>query len=224
MNEFDKAYDDLMMRLEEGKFKSLATAGMLGLGALGGASDADAESHRQPTSEVQQISDSTILKIVTPQTIRFETSNQHRTHAHDDSMDNLVIGYGFLLEEPHVAKLISEYGYNIERLLDGSQGIRKSDSDKILPELLSIALKDAKKYVEDWDSVPIRVKVLLTDMSYQLGYNKLIGFEQMKIGIDSKDYRYATEELVDSKWYRQSGNRSKYWESIMDGVARKRGQ
>ena len=219
-DKFDKTYNEIDVMLEEGKLKSLATAGMIGLGALGGGQGVEASQHdTRPNSSISQYSDGAILSSVKPHTIKYETSNEHRSHVHDDGSGNATIGYGFSLKEIHVQNILKKYGYNPTTLENGTDDIAEEDSYRILGELLEIALNDAKQFVADWDSLHHYAKIILTDMSYQLGSVKLAKFKNMKEGLDSLDYHKASKEMIDSDWYKQSGNRSRYWAKLMNSLA-----
>ena len=52
-------------------------------------------------------------------------------------------------------------------------------------------------------------KIVIYDMCYNLGYNGLIGFRKMIKAIRSKDYEKASEEIMDSRYFKQVGRRAK---------------
>lgn len=52
------------------------------------------------------------------------------------------------------------------------------------------------------------VKLVLTNMTFQLGANGLSKFENMLAALEREDYQVAAYELMDSKWARQTPNRS----------------
>lgn len=60
-----------------------------------------------------------------------------------------------------------------------------------------------------------KVQSVLTDMSYNMGLKKLSGFKKMKSAIESGDMETAAEEMKNSKWFGQVGNRSKkHYETV----------
>lgn len=50
---------------------------------------------------------------------------------------------------------------------------------------------------------------VLIDMCFTLGVVGLMGFDDMIIALNNGDFSRAADEMVNSKWYRQLGNRPK---------------
>jgi len=69
-------------------------------------------------------------------------------------------------------------------------------------------MRDCAKLYEDWDDQPEEVQQIVANMMFNLGYPRLSKFKGMKAGVDAKDYNRAADEMVDSAWYRQVGNRA----------------
>lgn len=59
-----------------------------------------------------------------------------------------------------------------------------------------------------WQWIPDMKQVVLANMAFQLGHNKLSGFKKLIAAVNTKDWQEAAKEMKDSKWYVQSGNRS----------------
>ncbi len=57
--------------------------------------------------------------------------------------------------------------------------------------------------------VPSAVRVILTDMIYNLGAEGLMGFRKMLAAMKTGDYEQAAYELKDSKYYGQTGRRAR---------------
>lgn len=62
---------------------------------------------------------------------------------------------------------------------------------------------------------PIDVRLILTDMVYNLGLGGLWGFKKMLKALKAKDYPTAAEELKDSKYFRQTGRRAEHHYGIL---------
>jgi lysozyme len=56
---------------------------------------------------------------------------------------------------------------------------------------------------------PMESRVILTDMAYNIGIPRLRGFRKMLKALKGFDFPEAAEELKDSRYYRQTGNRAK---------------
>jgi lysozyme len=61
---------------------------------------------------------------------------------------------------------------------------------------------------------PVRRKVII-DMAFNLGVGGLTGFKRMIEALERADYDAAADEMVDSAWYRQVGERGRRLERMM---------
>ena len=61
---------------------------------------------------------------------------------------------------------------------------------------------------------PVRRKVLI-DMAFNLGMAGLMGFKQMIEALKQGDYERAADEMVNSRWYGQVGERGRRLERMM---------
>ena len=123
-----------------------------------------------------------------------------------DSVGKRTVGYGFNIDDPIIKKMIP---IEVRR---GKRQMTRSEADSIFNTLYANAGNDAKKFVGDkvFNSMPKNAQASLIDMSYNLGYNKLTGFQDFRAAVINKDYKTAAAELKDSKWFNQVGRRSRY--------------
>ena len=56
--------------------------------------------------------------------------------------------------------------------------------------------------------MPEEVKLIVANMMFNMGLTRLSKFKGMKRGVDARDWNAASDELVDSNWYRQVTNRA----------------
>ena len=118
-----------------------------------------------------------------------------------------TIGVGFNLSKPGAKERISELGLNYDLILKRKQSITKQHALALLNDDIKIAENDAKKIFKDFDSHPENVKNVLTNMSFNLGYNRLSNFTKLIEKINNKDYVNAAEEMKNSSWFKQVGPR-----------------
>jgi lysozyme len=65
---------------------------------------------------------------------------------------------------------------------------------------------------------PIRQKVII-DMAFNIGINGLLKFEKMILAIERRDFVKAADEMLDSLWAKQVGERAKRLaEMMMEGI------
>ena len=106
-----------------------------------------------------------------------------------DSVGKLTIGYGRNLDDVG----ISEYEANMLLLND----IGKAAKD--LNRIFGDSLLNSIGYV--------RYSVLV-NMMFNLGYRRFISFEKMIAAVKAHNYETAADEMIDSKWAGQVGDRS----------------
>ena len=94
------------------------------------------------------------------------------------------------------------------------RGITKDEALFLLRRDIEDAIKDLSNF--DWfeDLDPVRKKVVI-DMRYNLGPTRFRGFRKMIAALEHDDYDTAADEMVDSAWYHQVGNRSKRLVTMM---------
>ena len=63
-----------------------------------------------------------------------------------------------------------------------------------------------------WDGLdPVR-QLVVADMVFNLGFTRFRGFVKTIQALESQDYDTAADEMVDSRWYRQTGTADRDWE------------
>jgi len=127
--------------------------------------------------------------------------------AYTDSRGNLTIGYGFNLSDSSAQTKLEAHGINYRGLLKGGQ-ITAAQAESLLLQEVAIATATAQEFFPSFDKHPYSVKRILVDLSYNLG-PKVENFVKFKAAIERFDYKTASRELVNSKWYSQVGRRSK---------------
>lgn len=83
---------------------------------------------------------------------------------------------------------------------------------------LKISETNVKKLVKTFDNQPLVVKIVLVDLSYNLGYNGLSKFKRFISAIERKDYKRAAKELKNSRYYHQTGRRSKEHVKVLNSL------
>jgi len=122
---------------------------------------------------------------------RYETRNgKPDLMRYNDDKGIPTIGYGFNLKDKFFSDRIPA------SVRAGLAPIDPKLADQLLEERYDIAERDAKKYYGDgYDALPGEVKAVLSDVSYNAGYPKLIKFKGMRNALKAGDYKRAAEEL-----------------------------
>lgn len=94
-------------------------------------------------------------------------------------------------------------GHNIE-----NNGISQDVADLILDEDLEVAINDAKSLVSNFNDLSDNRKIVLVDMSFQMGKTRLGGFKSMIQAVEISAFNVAASELLDSRYARQTPPRA----------------
>ena len=95
------------------------------------------------------------------------------------------------------------------------RGITKEEALVLLAHDIEDCERDLRQF-EWFDRLdPVRKKVVI-DMRFNLGPGGFRGFKKMIAALARGDYKAAAAEMVDSKWYREVGNRSKRLVRMME--------
>lgn len=70
------------------------------------------------------------------------------------------------------------------------------------------AVEDAEELVDDLYSHPDNVVRVLVNMAFNIGRPRLSRFKKMLQAVNDRDYKVASQEMIDSRWYHQVGRRS----------------
>ena len=139
-----------------------------------------------------------VLEYITPKTASFEgfSSVVYKCPAGYDT-----IGYGRNIESHPLSKEEREQLQNGEISKEVAMEWLKKD----LEQRYYLACDFA--WFRDLDNVARAGAVV--DLIYNLGYSGFKKFKKFIEAMNKKDYKKASAELVDSKWYSQVGNRAK---------------
>jgi|TARA_R110001632_G_scaffold65215_1_gene154677 lysozyme len=69
--------------------------------------------------------------------------------------------------------------------------------------------KDCYRLYDDFDDLPETVQEIIANMLFNMGLGRMKAFKGMKRNVDARQWDKAADEMVDSRWYNQVGERSK---------------
>ena len=69
--------------------------------------------------------------------------------------------------------------------------------------------KDCYRLYDDFDNLPETVQEIIANMLFNMGLGRMRAFKGMKRNVDARQWDKAADEMVDSRWYNQVGERSK---------------
>jgi len=127
-----------------------------------------------------------------------------------DSLGIPTIGIGFNLSEKNASNRLYQVGANYTKIMSKEQNLNDSQVRYLFNEDVNCAEKSARKLIKSYNSQPEIVQRIVCDMLFNMGESRFGGFKKTIAAIEKRNYILASEEMKDSKWYGQVGNRSKY--------------
>lgn len=113
-------------------------------------------------------------------------------------------------------KLTIGYGRNLEDV-----GISQAEADMMFERDFAMAESEVKKLLRvngiDWECLIEQRFYVLTDMMFNLGYDRLSKFKKFLYALKKGFYEDAANEMLDSLWAKQVGNRATQLAALMRG-------
>ena len=191
--------------LEEGKFGNILKATTLATMVGSSAPGMPTHDNKVDTS-IQQAANPTPSTRVSSEAI-FKQLVKHegyKKHIYKDTKGIPTIGIGFNLNDKNNQRILAKYGISNHELRNG---LSDMEIRQLYNDTVQIAIKNAKHFAPNFDSLPSNAQLALIDLSFNLGANKLNEFKNLKHAVANKNFHAAAAALKDSKWYRQVGNR-----------------
>jgi len=101
-----------------------------------------------------------------------------------------------------VGKISGGIGRNLT-----DRGFSDDEIDLMYANDIKLAEKDAKALVPGFDRLDDVRQEIILNMSFNMGYTRLAGFRKFLTAVNSSHFDDAADEMQDSKWYGQVGQR-----------------
>ena len=86
--------------------------------------------------------------------------------------------------------------------------IEEERVNELFDEDIQDTIQECKYLYNDFDDLPEEAQRVIANMMFNLGRPRLSRFLKMKQHVDNRDFVSASEEMKNSKWYRQVTNRA----------------
>jgi lysozyme len=126
-----------------------------------------------------------------------------------DIKDIETIGVGFNLRRADARDIIEGMGLDFDEVLAGDTPLSEAQIDQLLEEELAAAIDHARAVIPTFDALVTPRQIVLADMAFNMGRAGLSRFRKMIAAIGREDWDNAADEMIDSRWYREVGNRAK---------------
>ena len=138
-----------------------------------------------------------------------------RNKVYLDTKQIPTIGVGFNLKRSDAKAKIEKVGANYQNILNGKQLLTHKQIDLLLTDDINTAITDAKNFITNFDELPIQAKMVIVDMAFNLGAERLNKFQKLKAALEKNNYKVAALEMQNSRWYGQVKNRGKELVELM---------
>ena len=143
-----------------------------------------------------------------------EPHEGRRNVAYRDTVGIPTVGVGFNLNREDAPALLASVDADLARVVAGTP-LTNEQINSLFRHDVTSAMRVAANSVNGFQSLPAPVQQVLVDMAFNLGPTRLRGFRNMLDAINHRDYGRAADEMVNSRWYSQVGNRSRELETMM---------
>lgn len=117
--------------------------------------------------------------------------------------------------EDTVGKVTIGVGRNLD-----DRGLSDDEVEYLLSNDLDNTIREAES-LWFWPRLDEARQLVVADMIFNMGLSRFHGFVKTIDALERGDYQRAADEMVDSKWYRQTGRRAVKLVQIMrTGVVR----
>lgn len=138
-----------------------------------------------------------------------ELGEGYRETVYLDSLGIPTIGIGCNLQDSRNKATISAIGINPDDLINGHDCLSREQIDQIFDHQVQLCFEEIKELVPSFDQLNDMRKIVLIDMIFNLGKNRLSKFAKFRKAIAESDFARAGEEMCSSRWYKQVGIRGK---------------
>ena len=103
-----------------------------------------------------------------------------------------TLGVGHLIKETD-----PEHGLEVGTHIDDER------VNELFEQDLNVTIDECSLLYDDFYVLPEEVQLIIANMMFNLGRPRLSRFHKMKKAIDNRDWQEASNQMKDSKWYRQ---------------------
>lgn len=111
-------------------------------------------------------------------------------HAYEDSEGFLTLGIGRLIDKRR------------------GGGISEAEAEHLLGNDIEAVFVDLDRSLPWWREMSEPRQRALSNMCFNLGLSRLLGFRNMLAALEAGDFAGAATEALDSRWARQVGDRA----------------
>ena len=113
------------------------------------------------------------------------------------SANKATVGVGHMILESD-----PEYGLEVGTHVDDERVSELFDQD------IKTTLNECTLLYDDFYTLPDEAQKIIANMMFNIGRPRLSKFKKMKEAVDNRDWVEASNQMMDSRWYKQVPNRA----------------
>jgi GH24 family phage-related lysozyme (muramidase) len=141
-----------------------------------------------------------------------------RNKTYIDTMGHPTVGIGFNLDAQSAQAAIESLGLDYNAVRSGAQLLTDDQIDALFAQSLNQAIGDARTIIQNFDALSPDRQVVVADMIFNLGLDGFSKFKQAIHAINSQDWPTAAQQMQQSSWFNQVGDRARANCEVMAGT------
>jgi lysozyme len=134
-------------------------------------------------------------------------SEGRRNRMYLDTRGIQTIGIGFNLTRSGARAAITAVGANFDRIFSGADTLSEAQIDQLFAPDMEAAIAGGRRVVSAFAQQKLSRQILIVDMVFNLGEAGFAAFRNAIAAIARADYEAAANEMQNSAWFRQVGDR-----------------
>ncbi|MGA7463366.1 MAG: glycoside hydrolase family protein [Candidatus Korobacteraceae bacterium] len=140
-----------------------------------------------------------------------------RNKTYIDTMGHPTVGVGFNLDANGAQAAITALGLDYAQVRAGTQLLTDPQIDTLLQQGINQVVSVATTPIPAFNSLPSNQQIVIVDMIFNLGLAGFSKFVQTIKAINAQDWQTASQQMQQSAWFSQVGNRAKADVDMMAG-------
>jgi GH24 family phage-related lysozyme (muramidase) len=139
-----------------------------------------------------------------------------RNRAYDDSRGIRTVGIGLNLEKPESRQRLRAVGADYDAVFSGQQALTDQQVDALFRDDVEHHYQIALRQIPGLETMPRNIQLAMVDMVFNLG--SLREFPKLRQALAARNWQKAADEMEDSRWFKQTGNRSRQLVRLVRGA------
>lgn len=128
-----------------------------------------------------------------------------------------TVGVGFNLDAAGANAAIAALGLDFAQVYSGSQALIDSQIDTLFTQTANQAVENAQQLIPNFNALPQDKQIVVVDMVFNLGMAGFSAFVLTLQAIRNQDWAGAAQQMQNSAWFRQVGQRGQADVNLMAG-------